>query len=176
MNSETPQAARLMMDFLEYWRTHLPVLAGSLLVLSSLATFYFPRIVLRRQPKLSRGQLIKRHPRLGWLIRLQILWVLVFILGAALLFGLVRAHLPRQPTEDQVGFLVTAAVSALPLSDGVFALLTGVYRDVTGRYFADAYFYDARQEQPWIPWTQTLAALTIAAASLAGFWAVAPRP
>jgi hypothetical protein len=155
------------MEFLEYWQTHLAVLACILLVLLSLATFHFPRIALRRHPKLNRSQVTARYPNLRWLRWGQTAWWV----GTGLLMGLAVTYANKQPGETRGFFLSAAAFSLLPFSDGILALWTGLYRDMVGRCFVEKYFCVAQQEQRWIPRTQLITALIIAAVSLAGFWA-----
>ena len=94
------------------------------------------------------------------------------MLGMVLFFGLTRAYASKHPDDNLVSFLAAAAFALLPLSDGLFALFTGLYRDIVGRSYMDEYFYDAQKEHRWVPWTQTIVALTIiAAAGLGVFWA-----
>ncbi len=153
-------------EYMEYWQTHFGVAFYMLLIVLALAAFYFPRIALRHRQKFSRDELVGVSARLRRICTVQKGWL--WITSGATIVALWQAYeyTRRGSDESNRGFLMAAALAILPLSDGVFALLTGVYQNMAGRWFLEEYFYDPEGERKWIPWTQTIAGLLIGAISL----------
>ena len=159
--------------FLEYWFSHLEIVAFCVLLFSVLFIMYLPQWVLERHlPKLTLAELTTQCPNLGWLRWVRVVWGLgTFLLVAGGMFYCVgRSH--GVADEDRVGFLVVAVLCIVPLSAGVWALWTGVYRAFDRRGFTNEYYRVAESPHRRLPWAQIIAALTVAGVSLAVFFAM----
>jgi hypothetical protein len=159
----------------EWWGTNKAVLANCLLFFSAIITWYFPLLAQRRLPALTRDELTAQCPNLRWLRWGSFVWLVGTLLVTVPIWVYVMKRLHRLPDDNQSGFLVAAVLCLPPLSAGVFALWTGVYRGLGRRGFTDKYYRVAGSQLSWIPLSQIIAALTIAAVSLAGFFTMAPH-
>jgi hypothetical protein len=161
---------------LEYWCSHMEVVAFCVLLFSVLFIIYLPQFVLeRRLPKLTLAELTAQCPNLGWTRWGRVVWGLgtSVLAVAGIYYCLGRSH--RVANDDASGFLMVAVLCIAPVSAGVWALWTGVYRGFDRRGFTDEYYHIAGSHLSWVPWAQVLAALTIAGVGLAGFFAMGPH-
>ena len=158
--------------FLEYWGSHLAVVGTfCILLFSVLFIIYLPQWVLERHlPKLTLAELTAQCPDLGWLRWARVVWGLgTFLLEAGgIFYCLGRSH--RVGDDDATGYLVVAVLCIVPLSAGVWALCTGVYRASDKRGFTNEYYRVAETPHQRLPWVQIIAALTVAGVSLAVFF------
>ena len=159
--------------FLEYWFSHMEVVAFCILLFSVPFIMYLPQWVLERHlPKLTLAELTAQCPNLGWLRWVGVVWgVGTFLLVAVGMFYCL-GRMNRVGDDDASGFLVPAVLCIVPLSAGVWALWTGVYRGFDSRGFGGGYYRVAESAHRRLPWVQVVAALTVAGVSLAVFFAM----
>ncbi len=163
------------MDMFEWWWEHKAALGSFMLVLASLLTIAFPLFAQRRLPKLSLAEVTRLYPHLRWLrwggpLASWGSWLLVVPLFLYL-------HNQARRVSDEQGLFLLAVIFCIPsLSAGVLAIATGIYREVVGRGEpAGKYYSVAETGLSWVPWAQSLAAITVVGLSLAGFFATASR-
>jgi hypothetical protein len=163
------------METFEWWWTHKAELGSFLLVLASLLTLAFPLFAQRRLPKVSLTEVTRLYPHLRWLrwggpLLSWGSWLLMLPI-----FLYLQQH--SRVLSDEQGLFLLAVMLCLPsLSAGVLALLTGIYREIVGRGEpAGKYYCVAGTGLSWVPWAQSLAALTVVGVGLAGFFATASR-
>jgi len=78
---------------------------------------------------------------------------------------------PRQPGDDQGGFLLAVILCIASQSAGGLALGTGMYCEIVGRgERAGQYYCVAETGLRWVAWAQSIAAPTDGGLSLAGFF------
>jgi hypothetical protein len=158
---------------LKWWWVNKPALASFILLLASVLTMAFPVFAQRRQPKLSLAQVTQRYPRLRWLR-----WGSPLVSGGSWLvmaLSIVYLRIERPPLGDEQGLFLLAVLFCIPsLSAGVMALCTGIYREIVVRGEpAGNYYCVGGTRLSWVPWAQSVAALTVGGLSLAGFFAMA---
>jgi hypothetical protein len=158
-----------------WWWEHKAVLGSFILVLASLLTMAFPLFAQRRLPKVSLAEIIRLYPHLRWLrwggpLMSWGSWLLLLPL-----FLYLHNHSRR--LSDEQGLFLLAVMFCIPsLSAAVLAMVTGIYREIVGRGEpAGKYYCVAETELSWVPWAQSLAALTVVGLSLGGFFAMATR-
>ena len=159
--------------FFEFWFSNLHIVAWCILLFSAILIAYIPQfIVQRRLPKLTLEDLTGQWPDLGWLRWGSVVWFVgTFLLVAGgIVYPLQRMH--RAAEDDAIAFLIVPVFCIVPLSAGVFALWTGVYRGLDRRWFTDEYYCVADTPHRRLPWVQIVAALVIAGLSLLGFLAM----
>ena len=159
--------------FFEYWFSHLEIVAFCVLLFSVPFIMYLPQWVLERHlPKLTLAELTAQCPNLGWLRWVGSVWALgTFLLVAGGIFYCVgRSH--RVGGDDAAGFLVVAVLCLVPLSAGVWALWTAVFRAFDRQGFTNEYCCVADTPHRRFPWVQIVAALTVAGVSLTVFFAM----
>ena len=159
--------------FFEFWFSNLHIVAWCVLLFSAILIGYMPQfIVQRRLPKLTLEDLTGQWPDLGWLRWGSVVWFVgTFLLVAGgMVYPLQRMH--RAAEDDAIAFLIVPVFCIVPLSAGVFALWTGVYRGLGRRWFTDEYYRVAETAHRRLPWVQIVAALVIAGLSLLGFLAM----
>jgi hypothetical protein len=157
--------------FLDWWWTHKAMLASLILFLWSLVNIYlFHFIAQQRLSKLSLSKVIRQDRHLRWLRRGRSVW----FWGTSLLVVLGLICLRRSPRlgDEQGLFLAAALFCVIPLSNGVFGLLTGLCRGLGERSFGEGFYRVAQSPLGWIPWAQIISALTIGGLGLAGFLAM----
>jgi hypothetical protein len=163
--------------FFEFWSSNLHMVAWCILLFSAILIAYIPQfIVQRRLPKLTLEDVMAQWPNLGWLGWGSIVWVMgTFLLVAAGIdYCVARSH--RIANDESSGFLIIPVLCIVPLSAGVFALWTGVYRGLHRRWlFTNEYYCVADTPHRRLPWVQIVAALVIAGLSLVGFLAMGGR-
>jgi hypothetical protein len=163
----------------EWWWAHRSVLASFVLLLASLLTNAFPLFAQRRLPKLSLTEVIRRHPKLRWLRRGGSLasWGSYVLVALGFFFLQLFDNRETRRLSDERGLFLGAVILCIPsLSAGILALRTGIYREIVGRGEpAGKYYCVAGTGLSWVPLAHFIAALTVAALSLTGFFTTAPR-
>jgi hypothetical protein len=166
-------------DPLEWWWAHKSMLASFILFLASLLTMAFPLFAQRRLPKLSLTEVIRLHPNLRWLRRggPWVYWGSCLLAALGIFFLHLFDNKEIRRLSDEQGLFLGAVILCIPsLSAGILALRTGIYGEIVGRgESAGKYYCVAGTGFSWVPWAHSLAALTVAALSLTGFFTTAPH-
>jgi hypothetical protein len=159
--------------FFEFWFSNLHIVAWCILLFSAILIAYIPQfIVQRRLPNLTLEDVTAQWPNLGWLRWGSVVWFVgtLLLVAGGIVYFVQRT--PRVAGDDAIAFLIVIVFCIVPLSAGVFALWTGVYRGLDRRWFTDEYYCVADTPHRRLPWVQIVAALVIAGLSLVGFLAM----
>lgn len=139
-------------------------IAGLVLMLVVLATFYFSRLVLRAHPKQTAEEIAKLYPQQRALKRNYWIWnfIVAVIFVGILLFG---GSLGGKSTM----FLAFLAVAQITLMEGIFAFVTHAHI-VSGQVSWNVFVYDPNLELRRVALTQmALAVVEILVCLLAFF-------
>ncbi len=153
--------------FFEFWFSNLHIVAWCILLFSAILIAYIPQFIVQRHlPKLTLEDVTAQWPNLGWLRWGSMVWFVgtFLVMAAGLCYGVARSH--RMANEEMGGLLIVPVLCIVPLSAGVFALWTGLYRGLDRRWFSDEYYCVADTPHRRLPWVQIVAALVIAGLSL----------
>ena len=147
-----------------WWWGHKASLVSSVLFLGSLLTIAFPLFAQRRLPKFSLAQVTRQYPHLHWLRwgSPLVSWGSGLLVAVGILYLFYLDKEPRRLGDDQGVFLLAVILCIPSLSAGVLALGTGIYREIVGRgQRAGQYYCVAETGLSWVPWAQSIAALTV---------------
>lgn len=131
------------------------------------AILAFPRVALRKHPRLTGKQIAARHPHLRGIVYKYTLPF--FLLPVPLLFLFVAIGAPYHKPFFNEYFLFFPVLLFLSLYDGLFALLTGVF-PATSRWNLDQFVLEKGEKYRRLARLQIALALLAMLGCAAMFW------